>query len=55
VDAGDLVAGIDDDSLARLLVPHEGAIASEKAYREGFEDHVLIVGGRQGPRKQGTE
>ena len=44
VDAGDLVAWIDDDGLAGLLVPHEGAVARKRANREGFEDHVLIVG-----------
>lgn len=56
VNACDLVARIDDDGLAGLLVSEDGAIALERADGEGFEDHALIVGpegnakgGRDGP------
>ena len=39
LDAGDLVAGIDDDGLAGLFVAEDGAVAGERADGEGFEDH----------------
>jgi hypothetical protein len=44
VNAADLIAGIDDNGFARLLIAHQGAVAGEQTNREGFEDHVLIVG-----------
>ena len=43
VNARDLVAGIDHDGFAGFLVAHEGAIALQRADREGFEDHGAIV------------
>ena len=38
-DAGDVVAGVDDDGLAGGLVAEDGAVELEGAYGEGFEDH----------------
>ena len=39
-DAGDVVAGIDDDGLAGGFVAEDGAVALEEADGEGFADHV---------------
>ena len=44
VDAGDLVAGIDDDGFAGFLVAQDGAVALERADGKGLEDHGFIVG-----------
>jgi hypothetical protein len=38
-DAGDFVAGVDDDGLARLLVAEDGAIALQHSHRKHFVDH----------------
>ena len=38
-DAGDVVAGIDDDGLAGGFVAEDGAVALERAYGEDFVDH----------------
>jgi hypothetical protein len=38
-DAGDVVAGVDDDGFAGGFVAEDGAVALEGAYSEGFEDH----------------
>jgi hypothetical protein len=40
-DAGDLVAGIDDDGFVGGLVAEDGAVALEQADGEDFVDHVL--------------
>ena len=54
VDAGDFVAGVDDDGLMRRRVTEDGAIALERAYGEGFDvdggsfgGHGLIVAFRR--------
>ena len=39
MDAGDLVAGIDDDGLAGCLVAEDGAVAVQRADGKGLEDH----------------
>jgi len=39
-DAGDVVAGIDDDGLTRGFVAEDGAVALQEADGEGFADHV---------------
>jgi len=44
LNAADLVAGIDDDGLARLLVAQDGAVALEWADWEGLDDHASILG-----------
>jgi hypothetical protein len=44
MNAGDFVAGIDDDCLAGLLIGKDGAVALERADGKGFEEHVTIVG-----------
>ncbi len=38
MDAGDVVAGIDDDGFAGCRVAQDGAVALEWAYGEGFDD-----------------
>ena len=38
-DAGDVVAGVDDDGFAGVLVAEDGAVALERADGDGFEDH----------------
>jgi len=38
-DAGDVVAGIDDDGFAGGFIAEDGAVALEGAYGKGFEDH----------------
>src|SRR6266851_678125 len=38
-DAGDVVAGVDDDGFAGGFIAEDGAVALEEAYGEGFEDH----------------
>jgi hypothetical protein len=38
-DAGDIVAGVYDDGFAGGFVAEDGAVALERAYGEGFEDH----------------
>jgi hypothetical protein len=43
VDAGDFVAGVDDDGLAGFLVGKDGAIALQRADGKGFEDHEVIL------------
>ena len=43
VNAADLVAGIDDDGLAGLLVAKDGAVALQRADGKGFEDHGSIL------------
>ena len=43
VDAGDLVAGIDDDGFAGFLVGNDGAVALQRADRKGLENHGFIV------------
>lgn len=40
----DLVAGVDDNGFARGLVAEDGAVALQRADREGLEDHGSIVG-----------
>ncbi len=45
MNAADLVAGVDDDGFAGLLVAEQGAVAGQHAYGKGFEDHGLIVEG----------
>ena len=42
-DAGDIVAGVYDDGLARGLVSEDGAVALERTDGEGFKDHVVIL------------
>jgi hypothetical protein len=44
MDAGNFVAGIDDDGLARLLIAQDGAVALKWADREGLDDHGSILG-----------
>ncbi len=39
LDAGDFVAGIDNDGFAGFLVAEDGAVAGERADGEGFQDH----------------
>jgi hypothetical protein len=39
-----LVAGIDDDGLARLLVAQNGAVALQRADGKGLDDHGSILG-----------
>lgn len=41
-DAGDVVAGIDDDGLAGDFIAQDGAVALERAYDEDFVDHGLL-------------
>ena len=43
VNAGGLVAGVDDDSLAGLLVAEKSAIALQRADGKGLQDHGFIV------------
>jgi hypothetical protein len=43
VNAGDLVAGVDDDSFASFFVAEKSAIALQRADRKGLEDHGFIV------------
>jgi len=43
VDAGDFVAGVNDDGFASLFVGKNGAIALQRADGEGLEDHGFIV------------
>jgi hypothetical protein len=49
-DAGDLVAGVDDDGFAGDLVTEDGAVALERADGDDFVDHgflrVMVKGGR---------
>jgi hypothetical protein len=42
-DAGDVVAGIDDDGLAGGFVAKDGTVALERAYNEDFVDHGFRV------------
>ncbi len=42
-DAGDVVAGIDDDGLVGGFVAEDGAVALERAYYEDFVDHGIIL------------
>ena len=44
-DAGDVVAGIDDDGLVGGFVAENGAVAAERANYEDFVDHVGILEG----------
>jgi hypothetical protein len=41
-DAGDVVAGVDDDGFAGGLVAEDGAVALEGADGDGFEDHGFL-------------
>src|ERR1700730_521125 len=41
-DAGDVVAGVDDDGFAGGFIAEDGAVALEGAYGEGFEDHDCL-------------
>jgi hypothetical protein len=41
-DAGDVVAGIDDDGFMGDLVAEDGAVALERADGDGFEDHDVF-------------
>jgi len=41
-DAGDVVAGVDDDGFAGGLVAEDGAVALEGTDGEGFEDHDVF-------------
>jgi len=41
LNAGDLVAGIDHDGFARGFIAKQGAVALQRADREGLEDHVF--------------
>ena len=45
-DAGDVVAGIDDDGLAGGFVAEDGAVALEETDGEDFVDHVSKTNGR---------
>ena len=40
LDAGDVVAGVDDDGFAGGLVAEDGAVALEEADGEDFVDHA---------------
>jgi len=40
VDASNLVAGVDNDGVAGLLIAEDGAIALERANRKSFENHT---------------
>ncbi len=42
-DAGDVVAGIDDDGFAGGLVTEDGTVALEGADRDDFVDHLSIL------------
>ncbi len=53
LDPADLVAGIDDDRLARLLVPKDGAVALQRANGEGFAQDQRITLSRNHPIKFG--
>jgi hypothetical protein len=44
-DAGDVVAGVDDDGLVRDFVAEDGAVALEGAYYEDFVDHEVYSTG----------
>ena len=46
-DAGDVVARVNDDSFAGVLVAEDGAIALEWADGDGFEDHGSRVMARR--------
>ena len=43
VNAGDLVAGVNHDSLVRLFIAEDGAIALQRTNDKGLEDHGTIV------------
>jgi hypothetical protein len=43
VDAGDLVARIDDDGLSSCFVAEQGAVALQRADGKAFEDHGIIL------------
>ena len=45
VNAGDFVAGVDDDGFGGAFVAHDGAVALQGADGERLEDHVFIVEG----------
>ena len=38
-DAGDVVAGVDKDRFAGVLIAEDGAVALKRTYRDGFKDH----------------
>ncbi|MGA9875485.1 MAG: hypothetical protein WBQ21_06730, partial [Solirubrobacteraceae bacterium] len=42
-DAGDVVAGIDDDGFAGGFVAKDGTVALERAYDKDFVDHAFRV------------
>lgn len=44
MDAADLVAGVDNDGLARFFIGEDGAIALQGADGKGLKDHGFIVG-----------
>jgi hypothetical protein len=52
MDAGDLIAGVDDDGFAGFLVGEDGAVALQRADGKGFENHGFIVGLSMNPPKQ---
>lgn len=43
MNAGDLIAGINDDGFARGFVGEDGAVALQRADGESLENHVLIL------------
>ena len=43
VNAGDFVAGVDDDGLGGVLVAQDGAVALQRADGKCLEDHCVIV------------
>ena len=43
MNAGHLVAGIDDDGFVGFRVAHQGAVALQRANRKSLEDHVCIL------------
>src|SRR5271167_3066814 len=59
MDAGDLIARIDDDGLVSLFVAKHGAVALQRTDGEGLEDHGTIVEdrdkGNEGTREQDDE
>ncbi len=44
VNTADFVTGVDDDGFTCGFVAKDGAVALQRADREGFEDHVSILG-----------